>query len=62
MLPVAADAVVAAIPWVKDLKQSRDPVAHRIPLYIPLAVLNEVEAGQVRMMHARADRELRSSA
>jgi len=32
--------------WNIDLKNRRDPSAHRIPLYVPPAVLNEAEAAR----------------
>jgi hypothetical protein len=32
------------INWNEDLKSRRDPSAHRMPLYVPSAILNEAEA------------------
>ena len=30
--------------WEQDLKKRRDPVAHRIPLYVPHTMVNQKEA------------------
>src|SRR5262249_2522875 len=32
--------------WNDDLKSRRDPSAHRMPLYVPPAILNEAEAAR----------------
>jgi hypothetical protein len=32
--------------WNNDLKSLRDPSAHRMPLYVPPAILNEAEAAR----------------
>jgi hypothetical protein len=32
--------------WNTDLKSRRDPSAHRMPLYVPPAILNEAEAAR----------------
>jgi hypothetical protein len=34
------------IEWNDDLKSRRDPSAHRMPLYVPPAILNEEEAAR----------------
>jgi hypothetical protein len=34
------------IDWNDDLKSRRDPSAHRLPLYVPPAILNEAEAAR----------------
>jgi hypothetical protein len=34
------------ISWNEDLKSRRDPSAHRMPLYVPPAILNDAEAAR----------------
>ena len=38
------DEIVLHDSWHKEVKEGRDPVAHRIPLYVPLAVLTADQA------------------
>jgi len=40
--------------WFKDLKNLRDPIAHRIPLYAVPAILSETEAPQYQDKHVEA--------
>jgi len=40
--------------WNRDVKNRRDPVAHRIPLYLPHAILTPEESrryGELRQQH-----------
>lgn len=41
--------------WAKELKELRDPVAHRIPLSVPPAVLNDTEASEYATISRRAN-------
>jgi uncharacterized protein YozE (UPF0346 family) len=36
--------------WNKDVKNRRDPVAHRIPLYVPPSILNQNEADSYKQL------------
>jgi hypothetical protein len=44
--------------WNRDLKDRRDPVAHRIPLYIPPSQLNEREGETYRRLWERYGQEI----
>ncbi|MBE2190808.1 MAG: hypothetical protein IAE63_01370 [Alphaproteobacteria bacterium] len=37
--------------WERELATRRDPVAHRIPLYVPNAALTEQESGRYRQLN-----------
>jgi hypothetical protein len=39
--------------WNKDVKNRRDPVAHRIPLYVPPSILNENEADSYKQLYGK---------
>lgn len=44
--------------WDKDLKERRDPVAHRIPLYIPPSFLSEQEGSAYHRLWDRYSKEI----
>jgi hypothetical protein len=44
--------------WNKDVKDRRDPVAHRIPLYIPPSLLNEQEGEAYKRLWERYGQEI----
>jgi hypothetical protein len=51
-----ADVARAVIPfesWHRDLKARRDPAAHRIPLYVPPAILNPHHQAERQELEAR---------
>lgn len=39
--------------WNRDVKERRDPVAHRIPLYVPSAEVTEAEGERYHELHQR---------
>jgi hypothetical protein len=43
--------------WNKEVKERRDPVAHRIPLYIPPSILTEEEAETYNELNNEATEE-----
>lgn len=45
-LKTLADKIESVNGWYKDTKRFRDPAAHRIPLYIPSAILSESDIQQ----------------
>ena len=44
VFPEIADEIMVHDSWHKDVKERRDPVAHRIPLYVPPAQLTSDQA------------------
>jgi hypothetical protein len=44
-------AVIVHDEWNKDVKKRRDPVAHRIPLYLPPAILTPEEVARARELN-----------
>lgn len=46
--------------WETELKERRDPVAHRIPLTVPPAALNEADAETYRKLQAQANDAFRN--
>jgi hypothetical protein len=47
-----AELLQNRLTWAADLKKLRDPVAHRIPLYVPPAVVSGEEIDRLRDMFA----------
>lgn len=43
------------IDWESEIKERRDPVAHRIPLSVPPALLNEEDQARYRLLNDRAN-------
>lgn len=52
------DVVTTCDEWNKEVKSRRDPVAHRIPLYLPPAILTSKEAATYKEFEARYWSEL----
>jgi hypothetical protein len=55
--PAVSEFMFGFRDWNRELSQKRDPAAHRIPLSVPPALLNEVEAKEFHELyeqHARA--------
>lgn len=48
---IEADVIVHD-EWNREVKKRRDPVAHRIPLYLPPAILTPQEANRARELNA----------
>lgn len=46
--------------WEAQLKERRDPVAHRIPLTVPPAILDETDADTYRKLQEKADDAFRN--
>ncbi len=44
--PTIANDIQVHDDWEKDVKERRDPVAHRIPLYVPHTIVTEDQAEQ----------------
>lgn len=45
--------------WFSDLKQKRDPIAHRLPLYIPYRIItNKKDADDAQNLYKEADEKL----
>lgn len=53
-----ADTLRGLGTWHKELRELRDPAAHRIPLYPIPGVLTEEAARRVSELHAEADRHM----
>lgn len=52
------DVVMACDDWNREVKSRRDPVAHRIPLYLPPAILTSEEGKKYRELEERYWSEL----
>ena len=52
-----ADLLGDKLDWSRNLKQFRDPAAHRIPLYIPPGVLREEEVEEFRRIDELAAKD-----
>jgi len=45
--------------WLSDLKKKRDPIAHRLPLYIPYRIItNKKDAEDAQNLYKEADEKL----
>jgi len=45
--------------WLSDLKKKRDPIAHRLPLYIPYRIItNKKDAEDAQKLYKEADEKL----
>jgi len=53
-LPALAEFIDSKIPWAKDFKELRDPVAHRVPLYAIPGVVFGWEEEQFRELEREA--------